>query len=91
VPAAAQRLKRAEQIPQVSGTGNFQIARNWDKARVQDLEIVRGRLKKSFEHGYITAEQLGRALDELGKPTQTKLLKSFLGGKISDKQFGALY
>jgi len=91
VPAAAQRLKRAEQTPQVSGTGNFQIARNWDKARVQDLEIVRGRLKKSFEHGYITAEQLGRALDELGKPTQTKLLKSFLGGKLSDKQFGALY
>ena len=91
VPLAAQRLKRAEQTPQVSGTGNFQVARNWDQARVQDLEIVRGRLKKSFERGFISAEQLGRALDELGKPVQSKLLKSFLSGKLSDRQFGALY
>lgn len=91
VPNAAYKLKRMEQTPQVYGSGDFFVTRNWQKAKVEDIDIARGRLKNTFEKGYITAEQLSKAMDDLKKPVRSKLLNSFLDGKITDKQFGELY
>ncbi len=91
VPGAAYKLKRMEQKPQVFGNGSFSVSRNWDKAKVMDVDLARGKLKNSFERGFISAEQLSKAMDDLKSPARSKLLDSFLDGKISDKQFGELY
>ncbi|MDX9822179.1 MAG: caspase family protein [Syntrophales bacterium] len=91
VPGAAYRLKRMEQKPQVFGSGSFSVSRNWDKAKVMDVDLARGKLKNTFEKGFISAEQLSKAMDDLKSPARSKLLDSFLDGKISDKQFGELY
>jgi len=91
VPGAAYRLKRMEQKPQVFGSGSFSVSRNWDKAKVMDVDLARGKLKNTFEKGFISAEQLSKAMDDLKSATHSKLLDSFLDGKISDKQFGELY
>jgi len=91
VPGAAYRLKRMEQKPQVFGSGSFSVSRNWDKAKVMDVDLARGKLKNTFEKGYISADQLSRAMDDLKSPNRSKLLDSFLDGQISDRQFGELY
>lgn len=91
VPDAAYKLKRMEQTPQVYGSGHFSVTRNWEVAKVQDTNIASGRLKNTFEKGYISAEQLSKAMDEIKKPARSKLLDSFLNGKITEKQFGELY
>jgi len=91
VPSAATRLKRMEQKPQVFGSGSFSVSRNWEKAKVMDVDLARGKLKNTFEKGFISAEQLSRAMDDLKSPSRSKLLDSFLDGRISDKQFGELY
>lgn len=91
VPRAARKLKGAEQNPQVSGKGDFAVTRNWEKANVMDIEIARAKLKNAFERGYITAEQLNKALDELKTHKRSKTLEAFLEGKIDEKKFGELY
>jgi hypothetical protein len=91
VPGAAYKLKQAEQTPQAFGKGDFSVTRNWDKAKVLDIDIARGKLKNTFEKGFITAEQLSKAMDDLKHTSRSKLLHSFLDGKISEKQFGELY
>ncbi len=56
-----------------------------------DVEIARAKLKNAFERGYITAEQLNKALDELKSPKRSKTLDAFIEGKIDEKKFGELY
>jgi hypothetical protein len=91
VPRTARKLKGAEQNPQVSGKADFAVTRNWEKAKVMDIEIARGKLKSAFEKGHITAEQLSKAMDELKTQKRTKTLEAFLEGKIDEKKFGELY
>ena len=91
VPKASKRLKGQEQDPQIIGSGDFVVTRNWDRAKAQDITIARNRLKAAFEHDYINAKQLGRALDELETPTRSKTLEAYLEGKIDEKDFGAVY
>ena len=91
VPKASKRLKGQEQEPQIIGSGDFVVTRNWDRAKAQDITIARNRLKAAFEHDYINAKQLGRALDELETPTRSKTLEAYLEGKIDEKDFGAVY
>jgi tetratricopeptide (TPR) repeat protein len=91
VPRAAKKLKGVEQIPQVSGEGNFPVARNWEKARFQDVETARARLKSAFESGFLTIDQLNRALDELKSQTHSKTLEAFLEEKMDARKFGELY
>ncbi len=56
-----------------------------------DLSALRAKLKDAFEKGAITAEQLGRALDEGGSAARRKILDAFIEGKIDAKKFGELY
>jgi len=91
VPQVARKLKGVEQIPQVSGQGNFPVARNWEKAKFIDVETGKAKLKGAFENGLITPEQLSRALDELKSPIRSKTLEAFLEGKIEAGKFGELY
>ncbi len=49
------------------------------------------KLKKALETGAISAEQLGKAMEELDKGAPSKLLRSFLNDELTDKQFGELY
>ncbi len=91
VPRVARKLKGVEQIPQVSGQGNFPVARNWEKAKFIDVETGRAKLKGAFENGLITPEQLSRALDELKSPIRSKTLEAFFEGKIEAGKFGELY
>lgn len=91
VPGAALRLKGTEQTPQIIGSGNFAIVRNWERVKVQDAEIARSRLKMALEGGFISTEQLNRAIDELPSPTRSRILEGFLEGKIDEKKFGELY
>jgi hypothetical protein len=91
VPKTARRLKGIDQTPQITGRADFAVTRNWERARVMDIEIARNRLKDIFEKGLITAEQLSRALDELKTQKRSKTLNAFLEGKIDEKRFGELY
>ncbi|WP_333652601.1 hypothetical protein [Dissulfurispira sp.] len=56
-----------------------------------DIEIARNKLKAAFEKGYITAEQLSKAMDELKTRKRSKTLDAFLEGKIDERKFGELY
>ncbi len=56
-----------------------------------DLQALRVKLKDAFEKGAISAEQLGRALDEGGRSTRSKILEAFLEDKIDARKFGELY
>jgi hypothetical protein len=49
------------------------------------------KLKKALETGAISAEQLGKAMEELERNAPSKLLRSFLDGELTDRQFGELY
>jgi len=91
VPKAALRLKGMDQNPQVAGTGDFIVVRNWEKVRVQDKEIAMSKLKAALEKGLISTDQLNRALDELEAPARSKILEGFLAGQIDEKKFGELY
>ena len=91
VPRASKRLKGQEQYPQITGKGNFAVTRNWNAAKVKDINIARSRLKTAFEHGNINARQLSRAMDELKTGQRTKTLEAYLEGKIGEENFGALY
>ncbi|TAN43858.1 MAG: hypothetical protein EPN22_08970 [Nitrospirae bacterium] len=91
VAKAARRLKGVEQTPQISGRGDFSVTRNWERAKVMDIEIGRAKLKDSFEKGIITAEQLSKAMDEMKSSKKSKTLEAFLEGKIDEKKFGELY
>ncbi|GER92356.1 hypothetical protein A45J_0071 [hot springs metagenome] len=91
VARAARKLKGIEQTPQITGKADFVVTRNWERAKVMDIEIARNKLKTAFEKGYITAEQLSKALDELKRQTHSKTLDAFLEGKIDEKKFGELY
>jgi hypothetical protein len=91
VPKAARKFKGVEQVPQVSGKGDFAVARNWERAQVMDVDMARARLKAAFENGNITADQLNRALDELKAQNRSKTLQAFLEGKIEEGKFGDLY
>ncbi len=91
VPKAARKFKGVEQVPQVSGQGDFAVTRNWERAQVMDADMARARLKAAFENGHITAEQLNKALDELKTPIRSKTLQAFFEGKIEEKKFGELY
>jgi hypothetical protein len=91
VTKAARKLKGQEQTPQITGKADFAVTRNWEKAKVMDIEIAKNKLKTAFEKGYITAEQLSKALDELKTPKHSKTLDAFLEGKIDEKKFGELY
>lgn len=91
VSKAARKLKGQEQNPQISGKGDFAVTRNWEKAKVMDIEIARAKLKNAFEKGNMTAEQLKKAMDELKTQTRSKTLEAFLEGKINEKEFGELY
>ncbi len=55
------------------------------------IEVAKSKLKNSFEKGFITIEQLKRANDELKSQTTSRILKSFLEGKIDERTFGELY
>ena len=91
VPKASRRLKGQEQYPQITGKGNFAVTRNWNAAKVKDINIARSRLKTAFEHGNINAKQLNRAMDELRTGQRSKTLEAYLEGKIDEENFGALY
>lgn len=91
VPEAARRLKGAEQVPQVTGSGDFAVTRNWERAQAADGDLARGKLKGALEKGAISADQVGRAMGELASPKRSKTLDAFLQGKIDEKQFGELY
>ena len=91
VPKAARNLKGVEQTPQITGSGDFAVTRNWERAKVMDAEIARAKLKTAFEKGSITLEQLNRALDELKTVARSKTLEVFLEGKIDERKFGELY
>jgi uncharacterized caspase-like protein len=91
VTKAARKLKGQEQQPQVTGSADFAVTRNWERAKVMDIEIARNKLKSAFEKGYITAEQLSKAMDELKTQKRSKTLDAFLEGKIDEKKFGELY
>lgn len=54
-------------------------------------EAARTKLKKALENGAISAEQLGKAMEELERNEPSKLLRSFLSNELTDKQFGELY
>ncbi len=56
-----------------------------------DLTALRTKLKDAFEKGAISADQLGRALDEGGRSARSKILEAFLEDKIDAKKFGELY
>ncbi|MBI5894235.1 MAG: caspase family protein [Deltaproteobacteria bacterium] len=91
VSKAARKLKGIEQNPQISGKGDFAVTRNWEKAKIMDIEIARAKLKSAFEREFITAEQLNRALDELKLSSRSRILEAFLEGKIDENKFGELY
>ncbi len=91
VPKASRRLKGQEQYPQITGKGNFAVTRNWNAAKVKDVNIARSRLKTAFEHGNINAKQLSRAMDELKTGQRSKTLEAYLEGKMDEENFGALY
>lgn len=91
VPKAARKFKGAEQTPYISGKGDFAVTRNWERAKVADVEIARNKLKAVFEKGHITAEQLSKAMDEIKSQKKSKTLEAFLEGKIDEKKFGELY
>lgn len=91
VSRAARKLKGMDQNPQISGRGDFAVTRNWERAKVMDVEIARSKIKGAFESGSINADQLNRALDELKVQSRSKTLDAFLQGKIDDKKFGELY
>ncbi|WP_303850818.1 hypothetical protein [Seleniivibrio woodruffii] len=57
---------------------------------VPDGATEKERLRAAFEHGYIDSAQLTKAIGELGGD-RSKLLESFLNGKIDAKKFGELY
>jgi hypothetical protein len=56
-----------------------------------DLQALRVKLKDAFEKGAISAEQLGRALDEGGRTNRGKILDAFIDDKIDARKFGELY
>jgi hypothetical protein len=91
VAKAAFRLKGQQQDPQVIGTGDFTVSRNWEKSRLMDEETGKNKLKALFEKGLINSAQLSKGMDELKKPVKSKLMDAFLKGKIDDKSFGELY
>jgi len=91
VPKSARKLKGIEQNPQISGQGDFAVTRNWERAKVMDVEIARAKLKSAFEKEFITAEQLNRALDELKLSSRSRILEAFFEGKIDEDKFGELY
>lgn len=91
VPKAARKLKGIEQTPQITGKADFAVTRNWERAKVMDVEIARAKLKSAFEREFITAEQLNRALDELKLSSRSRILEAFLEGKIDEDKFGELY
>ena len=89
VPKAAKKLKGEEQIPQVSGTGYFAVARNWMKIR--EIENAETKLKNAFGKGLITLEQLNRASEELKNPNRSKPIEAFIKGEIDEREFGKVY
>ncbi|MBF0329596.1 MAG: tetratricopeptide repeat protein [Nitrospirae bacterium] len=91
VPKAVRKLKGVEQIPQISGTGNFPVTRNWERAKIMHVDIAKSKLKAAFEKGLITAEQLSKSVDELKASVKSKMLEAFLEGKIDERKFGELY
>lgn len=91
VQKAARKLKGVEQTPQVSGSADFPVTRNWERSKALDIETARGKLKSAFERGSINAAQLSKALDELKMQKRSKTLEAFLEGKIEEKSFGELY
>ncbi len=91
VAGAVMRLKGVDQNPQATGSGDFAVARNWEKAKVLDAGIGKEKLKAAFERGNISAGQLSNAMDELSAGKRSKMLEAFLEGKIDEKKFGELY
>lgn len=91
VVRTAKKLKGEDQTPQLIGSGNFAVTRNWERAKVMDTDIAKAKLKSAFEKGDITAEQLSKAMDELKSSKRSKTLEAFLGGKIDERKFGELY
>jgi len=91
VAKTAFRLKGQEQNPQVVGSGDFTVGRNWEQFRLIDEETGRNKLKGLFEKGLINSAQLTKGLEELKKPVKSKLMDAFLKGSIDDKSFGELY
>lgn len=91
VPKAVRKLKGVEQMPQIAGTGNFPVTRNWERAKLMDVDIAKSKLKAAFEKGLITAEQLSKSVDELKASVKSKILEAFLEGKIDERKFGELY
>lgn len=91
VTKAARKLKGQEQQPQITGSADFAVTRNWERAKVMDIEIAREKLKGAFERDSITAKQLNKALDELKTQKRSKTLEAFLGGEIDERKFGGLY
>lgn len=57
---------------------------------VPDGATEKDRLRAAFEQGFIDSAQLTKAIGELGGD-RSKLLESFLNGKIDAKKFGELY
>ncbi|TAN44555.1 MAG: tetratricopeptide repeat protein [Nitrospirae bacterium] len=91
VPKAVRKLKGVEQVPQIAGTGNFPVTRNWERAKIMDVDIAKSKLKAAFEKGLITADQLSKSVDELKASVKSKILEAFLEGKIDERKFGELY
>ncbi|MGD9809428.1 MAG: caspase family protein [Deferribacterales bacterium] len=91
VPKASSRLKGEPQTPQLIGKGDFVVSRNWKMSKELSEESAKSKLKAAFENGDINAAQLSKALDEVKNKTNSKLMDSFLNGKIDSKTFGELY
>lgn len=57
----------------------------------ENSEKAKEILKDAFERGFLTADQLTRALDELKTEKQTRTLTAFLRGELDGKRFGSIY
>jgi uncharacterized caspase-like protein len=89
VPKAVRRLKGEEQTPQVSGKGDFAVARNLERERY--LDDARKKLSSALINKNITEGQLSGAMNELKTQEPSKALQLFLDNKIDEKSFGELY
>ncbi len=62
-----------------------------EKLQAPDIETAKAKLRRSFEKGFISVEQLKRANSEMQAQSISRILKAFLEGAVDEKTFGELY
>lgn len=66
-------------------------ARLEEKLQAPDIETAKAKLRRSFEKGFISVEQLKKANSEMQAQSISRILKAFLEGAVDEKTFGELY